>query len=360
MINKLKNLFLSSDKKRNYRYFKQLYLSPDRIDSTEIKSKIKTTSENPGNLLNFYNYYLHYNKKYAFDLLSKFMNSTGILPVSRIDITQPMFIDNIHVQKEENRTFIDSSKISIIMTAYNEAELIAYSTLSLLNQSQKNIEIIFVDDKSDDNTLDIFQETCIANNFSNYKIIYMKKNSGPFVSRNIGIKYCTGEYITFHDADDWAHTQRLEEQVKILENNDKIASISQLVRIKQNGELFSKHIYPLNRIAMVSLMVKRDVLKDLGYFYTDLLGADTEYFERIKYYYGENKIEKIKKVLTFAAHRPNSRTTSEVTGTPEFGTNPLRKRHGQMLEERLFEMVNGYKSYHVDFDAREYEYEIIK
>lgn len=310
--------------------------------------------------LNFYNHFLSIDKyEKAFELLNSYFHLENLLRVDLKDAQKPLYIDNFsdHTVTEQ---ISNMTNVSIIVTTYNEVGLIRHSIKSLLAQTYRSIEVILVDDASSDKTVKVFEQTCQENNFSNYKIIRMKKNSGPFITRNIGIQYTRGKYITFHDADDWAHPQRMEEQVKALETNNKVASISQLVRVKPNGEIFSKHIYPLNRIAMVSLMIKREVLEELGFFYTDLLGADTEYFDRINYFYGSEKVENIKKVLTFAAHRPNSRTTSETTGTPEFGSNPLREKHWQMLEERLFEMVNGYKSFYITFDESKYEYEVVK
>ncbi|WP_304544075.1 glycosyltransferase family 2 protein [Sulfurimonas microaerophilic] len=330
------------------------------LESFLANSFLKKSNTKVHDLFNLYNVYRNNNDQKAIENLNVYFNKVKLFEITKQINSIPLYIDNLCIKGMSYNEIKEQKLVSIIMTAHNEQTLLPSALSSIIDQTYKNIEIIFVDDASSDNTTEVFENTCRENNFSNYKIISMKKNSGPFITRNVGIKYSTGEYITFHDADDWAHPQRIEEQVKVLEVSDKVASISQLVRIKPNGELFSKHIYPLNRIAMVSLMITRKVLEELGCFYIDLLGADTEYFERIKYFYGTEKVENIKKVLTFAAHRPNSRTTSELTGTPEFGRNPLRERHWQILEDRLFEMVNGYKKYYIGFNESKYEYDIIK
>jgi len=332
----------------------------ESLESFLENSLLKKSNTKVRDCFELYNTYrIDYEQK-AIESLNTYFQKVKLFEIRKQNNLYPLYIDNLCIKDKIYSEIKGLTPVSIVITAHNEQTLLPFSLSSIINQTYKNIEIIFVDDASTDDTIKVFENTCRENRFSNYKIICMEKNSGPFVTRNIGIKYCAGSYITFHDADDWAHPQRVEEQVKVLQSSDKVASISQLVRIKPSGELFSKHIYPLNRMAMVSLMFKREVLEELGFFYTDLLGADTEYFERIQYCYGKNNVANIKKVLTLAAHRPNSRTTSEVTGTPKFGTNPLRQKHWRILEERLFEMVNAYKSYNVEFDERKYEYEIIK
>lgn len=309
--------------------------------------------------LNFYNYYVHLKFEKSLRLLNIYFQQVNLLPLSIVDYTLPLFVNNIQFEKKEQQSIIDTKKlITIVITAYNEESLLGYAVQSLLLQTYRNIEIIFIDDASIDSTIEVFESACKKYSFTNYKVIMFKENKGPFITKNIGLQNAKGDYITFHDADDWAHPQRLEEQIKKFEDENIIASISQLIRIKKNGELFSKAIYPINRIAMVSLMFKREVFEKLGYFYTDKLGADTEYFQRIKQYYGDNRVDNIKKVLTFAAYRVNSRTTSPETGALEFGTNPKRTADWKSLEKRLEEMKEKKREYYVPFHC-EVEYTIV-
>ena len=91
-------------------------------------------------------------------------------------------------------------KISVIITLYNQREYILKIYSCLLNQSMKEIEIIFVDDASIDNSF-FYVENLME---KDKRIIYLKnrKNRGQFYSRNKGILYSRGEYVIIIDPDD--------------------------------------------------------------------------------------------------------------------------------------------------------------
>ena len=66
---------------------------------------------------------------------------------------------------------------------------------SLINQTYKNLEIIFVDDGSTDNTLNILKSLPNI-------IVLTKENGGPASARRYGLKESTGEYISFVDSEE--------------------------------------------------------------------------------------------------------------------------------------------------------------
>ena len=94
-------------------------------------------------------------------------------------------------------------KISIIMPIFNVEEYIERSFKSILNQTMdlEDIEVIMVDDKSTDNTINIVKE--YENKYPNFKAIYCENNSGgASIPRNLGLEIATGKYIMFLDPDD--------------------------------------------------------------------------------------------------------------------------------------------------------------
>ena len=93
--------------------------------------------------------------------------------------------------------------VSVIVPAYNGEKHLAATLESIINQDYKNLEIIFVNDASTDNTLNI-AENILKNSGRIYKIINHEKNSGVSVSRNDGLNIAQGEYIWFCDSDDLA------------------------------------------------------------------------------------------------------------------------------------------------------------
>jgi len=103
-------------------------------------------------------------------------------------------------------------KVSIIMSCYNSQTTIGQSVESILNQSYKNFELLICDDGSIDDTykeiLDYSKTDSRINVFRN------KKNIGLTKSLNLLIDKADGEFIARQDDDDTSLSQRIETQVK--------------------------------------------------------------------------------------------------------------------------------------------------
>ena len=109
-------------------------------------------------------------------------------------------------------------KISVIITFYKKKAYILKTINSILNQTYKNIEIIFVYD--DDNKKDLEYVKLILKKFKKKKIIINKKNLGVAKSRNKALRYCKGSFVAFIDADDIWKKVKLEFQINyMLKNN---------------------------------------------------------------------------------------------------------------------------------------------
>lgn len=106
-------------------------------------------------------------------------------------------------------------KASIIVPMYNCQDTIVRCVDSLILQSEKDIEIILVDDGSKDNTLKICRE---KSKTDNRIIIFSKENGGVSSARNYGIKNATGDFLLFCDSDDTVETNWCE---KLLENSSE-------------------------------------------------------------------------------------------------------------------------------------------
>lgn len=119
-----------------------------------------------------------------------------------------------------------SPKVSIVIPIYNVERYIAKCAESLLIQTYQNIEYIFINDASTDNSLKELKST--TDRFPNRNIIIIDNNinNGSSTTRNIGIKTATGEYINFCDSDDWLEPTAIEEMVKtaISKNADVVAT----------------------------------------------------------------------------------------------------------------------------------------
>lgn len=99
------------------------------------------------------------------------------------------------------------TKISIIIPVYNVEKYLAECLDSLINQTLKDIEILCIDDGSNDSSLEILNEYAAKDDRIR---VFAQKNSGPGAARNLGIKNATGEYLTFVDSDDWLKENAME------------------------------------------------------------------------------------------------------------------------------------------------------
>ena len=118
------------------------------------------------------------------------------------------------------KSSIKTSKTSIIITTFNDAEYLKRSLPSVINQTLKPLEIIIIDDGSDNDDAKL-----IINSFksiTDIPLVFKKKsNGGPSSARNVGIKLAKGEFILFLDADDELLKNSLEWREEILESLDQ-------------------------------------------------------------------------------------------------------------------------------------------
>jgi glycosyltransferase involved in cell wall biosynthesis len=117
--------------------------------------------------------------------------------------------------------------ISVIIPTYNHGKFIGETIRSALSQTHDNIEIIVIDNYSEDDT------EKIVSSFQNTKIKYKKfRNNGIIAaSRNEGVKIATGEYIAFLDSDDLWANDKLEKQLSHIANNPGLMGISSDMKI---------------------------------------------------------------------------------------------------------------------------------
>lgn len=107
----------------------------------------------------------------------------------------------------------DSPLVSVIIPAYNAESFIERTIQSVLNQTYKNIEIIVVDDGSQDRTSEIVKE--IAQQENCLRLLH-QPNLGVAAARNLGICNSKGEFIAPIDADDIWYPRNLEKQVNTM------------------------------------------------------------------------------------------------------------------------------------------------
>ena len=96
----------------------------------------------------------------------------------------------------------NKKNISIVIPIYNCQQYILKQINYLSTLNVLNIEIIFVDDCSKDQTFKILKKKLKTNNSKIFRFFKLKKNSGPGIARNLGVRKSKSEFILFLDIDD--------------------------------------------------------------------------------------------------------------------------------------------------------------
>lgn len=109
-------------------------------------------------------------------------------------------------------------EISVIITSYNQQELLREALESAINQTYKPLEILVCDDASTDGSHDMILE--YAERFGDFiKPILHKENHGVSANRNSGISAAAGKWISFLDGDDVYYPDKLRLEVEALKMN---------------------------------------------------------------------------------------------------------------------------------------------
>lgn len=116
----------------------------------------------------------------------------------------------------------EAKLISIIIPVFNGGKTIKKAIDSLAFQSEKNIEILVINDASTDNTLSVLESFEYVD--VNLKIFHNDINIGVSASRNIGIKKARGHWLMFLDADDYVSANYIEAVIAVAEDYDLVVT----------------------------------------------------------------------------------------------------------------------------------------
>ncbi len=216
-------------------------------------------------------------------------------------------------------------KVSVIVPVYNVKQYVGKCLESLVNQTLSDIEIIVVNDGSQDGSKDIVLE--YKGKYSN-KIVYLEKqNGGLSDARNYGMKYTNGDYIAFLDSDDYVELNTYEKLY-----NKAIETDADMVECDFYWEYPDKRIHDTNanyknesdmyanaRVVAWNKLYKREVLLNSNIeFPKGLRYEDVEFFYKILPKL--NKIELINEPLIHYVQRENSITYVQNERTKEIFT----------------------------------------
>ena len=116
--------------------------------------------------------------------------------------------------------------VSIVIPVYGVEKFIEQCARSLFEQTYDNIQYIFVNDCTKDNSIILLKEIIelYPNRKSQVLIVEKEKNEGLSLARKTGMQYVKGEYVMLLDSDDWVETTMVEQMLNaiVAENTDVV------------------------------------------------------------------------------------------------------------------------------------------
>ena len=296
--------------------------SEKALEKSLLKIHHKEYKNEPELLLLFSNLQHELTLSKKSDLLNQYLFQYQLTPLTTVNPSLPIYPDNLTSNEECMKS--EGKLVSVIMTSYNSEQVIETALKSILLQSYTNLEIIVVDDASTDTTVSIVEE--VMKSDRRVRLIKLQENVGTYVAKNRALSEAKGYYVTCHDSDDYSHPLKIERQVMPLEKNSKlVASISDWVRVDENGSYYTRYLYPLMRMNLSSLLFRREkVCKSMGIYDSVRTGADSEFFSRLGLVFGKKAVKRVRQPLSLGAHREASLMTSTETGYNEKGISKTR------------------------------------
>lgn len=184
--------------------------------------------------------------------------------------------------------------VSVIISCYNHKNFVEHALLSVLKQNYKNVEIILVDDSSEDGSIEVVKS--LKEKYPQIKLILNKVNLGLCKSFNRAFKQSTGSHIVDLAADDYLLPNKITTQLDKFYtlSNDYGVVYSDLIFIDKHGnelsginndtsfpegDIFS-NVLARHYIYASTMLVKREVYEELKGYDESLAYEDFDFFIR--------------------------------------------------------------------------------
>ena len=227
--------------------------------------------------------------------------------------------------------------VTVVIPTYRRPHLVVQAIGSVLSQTMSDLEILVVDDCSQDQTRTVVEA------ISDPRVRYFmhETNKGLPAVRNTGIRLARGRYIAFLDDDDLWHPKKLERQLDALRGYDAVACTAVS---SAKGYAMRVHKRPniclddLKRggFAPSSLMARADVLRDVMFDETIRQGEDWDAFIRIAQRYSIGWIAAPLLIYNEGVHPRMTGEAKQLLGPEIEKRNAMLYKHRIFLGERWF------------------------
>ncbi len=251
------------------------------------------------------------------DPVNRLFHAAGLLPLGAGPVAGPPSPLGITTARPDGDPQAGRALVSVLMPVWRAGKELAHALDGLRRQSWTNLEIIVIDDGSDDGTAD--RVRVLAQGDPRISVLAQAENQGAYAARNLGLTRARGDLVTVHDSDDWSHPQKLALQARHLLAHPQLpANMTAMVRLDDDGR-FLLPLRPeagLVRVNYSSLMIRRPVLERLGGWDRVRISADAELADRLRHAFGKGAVPLLhpRIPMTLARQKRQSLTAASRTG----------------------------------------------
>lgn len=219
-------------------------------------------------------------------------------------------------------------RISIIISVYKASDYIEECAKSLFNQTYKNIEYVFVDDASPDDSIDKLN-ALIDSQYSSMRenviILRNKINSGCSFSRKAGMQVVSGEFLIFVDSDDTVTPDYIEKLVASVEHNqsdlaicdieyryDHSSEIKKTMVVSSPEECTFHVLSGTIHGSLCNKLLRTSIIKDYNIYPIEGLGVGEDKLVLLEYLQHAKKISFVSEAL-YIYNKTNSQSITSQT-----------------------------------------------
>lgn len=217
-------------------------------------------------------------------------------------------------------------KVSVVVPVYNVAPYVERCVRSLFGQTLDDMEFVFVDDCSPDNSIQIIQNVLKEYPLREGQVKFLRNehNLGLAGTRKTGLKEVTGDYIIHCDSDDWVEIDMYKTLYdRAIQTNADIVTCDYYDELPNATTIVGKDVYedPHSNILYLKSkphftntwnLIKRDIIISNKLFPVQGINMWEDFLVVIKAYYYANRIEYVKKPL----YHYNKCNQSAITSSP--------------------------------------------
>ena len=248
-------------------------------------------------------------------------------------------------------------KVSIGIPVYGVEKYIERCAKSLLEQTYQDIEYIFVDDCSPDNSIDILNKVLsqYPTRKEQVKVIRHDKNLGLACTRNTAVRHFTGDFVMWVDSDDWIEKDMVENLVDRATSTDADIVGCDYYEDYSDHIVICKQHYPSDHIEAMKamtllnikgvlwkLLIRREIIikNELSFIPDIHFGED--YIFCCKLFYFAKSISAVEKALYhYVQYNPNNYSSTDSDKRIQSFANAIRMVETFYQKEGLFDVLES-------------------